>query len=112
MIANLAQIKGLVAKALNGDVTVSIKGSGAKRGASDKAQSGTIFIHKSGFVTGSAASGSINIVLEGGDPDWDGAVVKDGVASGFSVPQMQVLAALVDHIETFGGKVTVNSDIY
>ena len=101
MAVTFQEIKGLIDSNIGSVTNVTISADSSSRGSQSSSQSGSgLVIKRTGEVTGSASGGSLNITLEGGGMDWDGALTQDGVSPYFTRAQRTVLASLMKYVES------------
>jgi hypothetical protein len=107
MAVTFQEIKGLIDSSIGSVTSVNISGDSTNRGAQGSSSSGGgLVIKRTGEVTGSASGGSMNITLEGGSANWEGALTQDNVAPYYTRAQRAVLSSLLKYIGTMS-----NADI-
>jgi hypothetical protein len=101
MAVTFQEIKGLIDSSIGSVKNVTVSADSSNRGAQGASSSGGgLVIKRTGEVTGSASGGSLNITLEGGGINWEGALTQDNVAPYYTRAQRTVLATLLKYIDT------------
>jgi hypothetical protein len=101
MAVTFQEIQNLISANIGSVKNVSITADSSNRGSQGVSSSGGgLVIKRTGEVTGSASGGSLNITLEGGGMNWEGALTQDNVAPYYTRAQRTVLASLLKYIDT------------
>ena len=69
-----------------------------------------LYIKRSGAVILGTCSSNLNIIVEGGNPNWDGAFVQDGSLPYYPATQINTLLNIINFIKrTFPG-ISINTN--
>jgi hypothetical protein len=109
MALTFQEIKGLIAGGIGSVTSVNVSADSTSRGAQGSSSSGGgLVIKRTGEVTGSASGGSMNITLEGGGAQWDGALTQDAVSPYFTRAQKLALASILKYVENMSNATVEN----
>ncbi len=100
-MASLSDALNALSKSLSNDVNVTFSYDGTQRGSTVSAPSSGIYLWKDGSFTVSGSG--TNIIIQGGNGQWEGALSKEYADPGMTPAQSQAMGAIINYITKFGG---------
>ena len=91
--------------------SVTIKGNGRKIGDASELSVQGLTISKAGYYYGSVGSGTLEIYLDGGTAQWDGALTNYEVDPYFTAAQYNALDNLINKLTTYNSNIDIDYQI-
>lgn len=105
------KVRNAIAKA--GSITsVEVVNDGRPRGTRRPVvfNNNGIYIKRSGALILGNCSSSLNITVEGGNPNWDGAFVQDGALPYYPATQINTLLNIINFIKRTYPGISINTN--
>ncbi len=107
----LNEVTQLIAPQIANIKTIKVTNSGTKRGGTIATNTSGLIIHRTGAVTGTVTSGTLTIVLEGGNAGWENALSDQNVDTYYTRAQYTILNSIVRYVTNVNPNVIEDSEI-
>lgn len=114
LISSFQTVKSYLAPIIGSLKNVYVFSTGTKRGNKNKISVplNCVFIFTNGNCIANGITGTdLNIILEGGNANWEGSLVQNKYDPYYSYSQKATLAQIVDYLESYNQKIIVRYDL-
>lgn len=105
------KVRNAIAKVIN-LTSVEVVNDGRPRGTRRPISfnNNGIYIKRSGAIILGDCQSSLNIIIEGGNPNWDGAFVQDGALPYYPSTQINTLLNIINFIKRTYPSISINTN--
>lgn len=114
MISSFNIVKNSLAPIVGSLKNVFVISTGTKRGNKNSINipTNSIFIFTSGnAIVNNISGNNLNIVLEGGNPNWEGSLLQNKYDTYYPYYQRAMLSKIVDYLESYNPKIVIRYDL-
>lgn len=114
IISSFQSVKNSLSPIIGSLKTVYVFSTRTKRGNTNRINIpiNCIFIFSNGnCMANSITAPDLNIILEGGDPNWENSLMQNKYDSYYPYTQKSTLAKIVQYLESYNQKINIRYDL-